>query len=141
MGQNVLIVDDSAVIRQMVKKTMDMAGLDVGDIYEASNGIEALAKLSGHSVAVILVDINMPTMNGIQLLTRMKQNDRLQHLPIVIVSTEGSTERIKELEKIGIFGYLRKPFKPEHLYDVLAPLLGVKENATVNDGNADDCSF
>lgn len=141
MGQNVLVVDDSAVIRQMVKKTMDMAGLDVGDVYEAGNGIEALAQLSGHSVAVMLVDINMPTMNGIQLLTRMKQNERLQHVPIVIVSTEGSAERIKELEKIGIYGYLRKPFRPEQLFDVLAPLLGVKENATVNNNDTDDSFF
>ena len=141
MGHNVLIVDDSTVIRQMVKKTLDMAGLDVGDVYEAANGIEALAELSNHRVAVMLVDINMPTMNGIQLLTRMKENDRLQYIPIVIVSTEGSKERIKELERIGIFGYLRKPFQPEQLRDVLAPLLGVKENATVNDGNADDGLF
>ena len=141
MGKNVLIVDDSAVIRQIVKKTLDMAGLDVGDVYEAGNGIEALAELDRHPVAVMLVDINMPAMNGIQLLTRMKQNDRLQHIPIVIVSTEGSEERIKELERIGILGYLRKPFQPEQLRDVLAPLLGVKENGKANDGNADDGLF
>ena len=101
MGQDVLIVDDSAVIRRMVKKTLDMSGLDVGDVYEAGNGIEALAELDRHPVAVMLVDINMPAMNGIQLLTRMKQNDRFQHIPIVIVSTEGSEERIKELERSG----------------------------------------
>ena len=141
MGQDVLIVDDSAVIRRMVKKTLDMSGLDVGDVYEAGNGIEALAELDRQPVAVMLVDINMPAMNGIQLLTRMKQNDRLQHIPIVIVSTEGSTERIKELERIGIFGYLRKPFQPEQLRDVLASLLGVKENETANDGNANDGLF
>jgi two-component system chemotaxis response regulator CheY len=141
MGHSILIVDDSAVIRQMVKKTVDIAGLDVGDVYEAANGIEALAALDDHPVTVMLVDINMPTMNGIQLLTRMKEHDRLQHIPIVIVSTEGSKERIKELERIGIFGYLRKPFQPEQLRDVLAPLLGVKEHATANDGNADDGLF
>ena len=141
MGQNVLIVDDSAVIRQMVKKTLDMAGLDVGEVYEAGNGIEALAELDRHEVAVMLVDINMPTMNGIQLLTRMKENDRLQHIPIVIASTEGSKERINELERIGIYGYLRKPFQPEQLRDVLAPLLGVMEYDTANDGNADDGLF
>lgn len=141
MGQDVLIVDDSAVIRRMVKKTLDMSGLDVGDVYEAGNGIEALAELDRHPVAVMLVDINMPAMNGIQLLTRMKQNDRLQHIPIVIVSTEGSTERIKELERIGILGYLRKPFQPEQLRDVLTSLLGVKENGKTNDGIADDDLF
>ena len=141
MGQDILIVDDSAVIRQVVKKTLDMADLDVGEVYEASNGIEALAQLRDHPVAVMLVDINMPTMNGIQLLTRIKQNDRLQHIPIVIVSTEGSKERIKELEQVGVLGYLRKPFQPEQLRDVLTPLLGVKENGTAEDVNADDDLF
>lgn len=139
MPGNVLIVDDSATIRQMVRKTMDMAGLAFDDVYEAANGIEALAVLKDHTVAAMLVDINMPTMNGIQLLTRMKQNDRLKHIPIVIVSTEGSRERIMELERIGTFGYVRKPFHPEQLRDVLRPLLGVKGDATadhslVNDG-------
>lgn len=141
MGQNVLIVDDSAVIRQMVRKTMDMAGLDVGEVYEAGNGIEALAALYEHSVAVMLVDINMPTMNGIQLLARMKENERLRHIPIVIASTEGSKERIKELERMGICGYLRKPFQPEQLRDVLSSLLGVKENETANDDNTNDGLF
>lgn len=65
MSNNVLIVDDSATIRQMVKRTMDIAGLNIGEVYEASNGIEALAQLHDHSVAVMVVDINMPTMNGI----------------------------------------------------------------------------
>ena len=141
MGHNVLIVDDSAVIRQMVRRTLDMAGLDVAEVYEAANGIEALAELNEHPVAVLLVDINMPTMNGIQLVTRMKQNDRLRDVPVVIVSTEGSAARIKELRRIGVFGYLSKPFQPEQLRDVLATLLGVKENETANQGNADDSLF
>lgn len=141
MNKDVLIVDDSAVIRQMVKKVMDMAGLDVGTIYEASNGIEALAQLNDHPVAVMLVDINMPTMNGIQLLTRMKENERLQDTPIVIVSTEGSRERIRQLEEIGAFGYVRKPFQPEQLRDVLTPILGVKDEFTTESATADADSF
>lgn len=141
MPQDVLIVDDSTVIRQMVKRTMEMAGLDVGNIYEASNGIEALARLADHEVAVMLVDINMPTMNGIQLLSRMKQNDRLKGIPIVIVSTEGSTERIEQLEEIGAFGYIRKPFQPEQLRDVLKPLLGVKDHAAAENSNSNDNLF
>lgn len=141
MAHDVLIVDDSAVIRQMVKRTMDLAGLDVGEVYEAANGIEALARLSDHDVAVMLVDINMPTMNGIQLLTRMKENPRLCDIPIVIVSTEGSRQRIEQLEAIGAFGYVRKPFQPEQLRDVLKPLIGVKENAAAESPSADDGLF
>jgi len=125
----------------MVRKTMEMAGLDLGEVYEASNGIEALAQLADHPVAVMIVDINMPTMNGIQLLTRMKKNQRLKDIPIVIASTEGSKKRIEQLEEFGAFGYVRKPFQPEQLRDVLKPLLGVKEHAAATDGDTDDDLF
>jgi len=129
MSQNILIVDDSAVIRQMVKKTLKMADLNVGRVYEASDGIEALATLSDHCVSAVLSGLNMPAMNGLQLLSRMKQNELLKHIPIVILSAEGSQERIKQLEQVGISGYLRKPFQPEQLRVVLTPLLGVKQDA------------
>lgn len=141
MSRDVLIVDDSMTMRQMVKKTMRMAGLDVGEVFEASNGIEALAQLAEHPVAVILLDINMPTMNGIQLLTRMKGNHRLKGIPIVIASTEGSQERIAQLEEFGAFGYVRKPFQPEQLRDVLKPLLGVKDDDCEQDADVDGDLF
>ncbi len=141
MSQNVLIVDDSATIRQMIKRTMKVAGLNVAEVYEAANGIEALAQLSDHEVAVVLVDINMPTMNGIQLLTRMKETESLRDIPIVIASTEGSTERIEQLKKIGATGYVRKPFQPEQLRDVLTPLLGVMDDAATEDSDSGDDLF
>ncbi len=141
MSRNILIVDDSATIRQMVKKTMRMAGLDVGEVYEASNGIEALAQLGDHTVSVVLLDINMPTMNGIQFLTRVKQDHRLKNIPIVIASTEGSEQRISQMAEIGAFGYVRKPFQPEQLRDVLQPLLGVTDATGTNDNDADEDLF
>lgn len=141
MSQDVLIVDDSATIRNMVKRTMRMVRLDVGEIYEASNGIEALAQLNDHAVAVMVVDINMPMMNGIQLLRRMKDNERLKDIPVVIASTEGSDERIAQVKGFGACGYVRKPFHPEQLRDVLTPLLGVKEDAGTENGDADDDLF
>jgi two-component system, chemotaxis family, chemotaxis protein CheY len=141
MARDVLIVDDSETIRRMVKKTMQMAGLDFGEVYEASNGIEALAELNDHEGAALLVDINMPTMNGIQLLTRMKQNQRLKNIPIVVVSTEGSQQRMAELEHIGAYGYVRKPFHPEQLRDVLKPLLGVRDDAAVETRNTGNDLF
>ena len=109
--------------------------------YEASNGIEALAQLAEHEVVVILVDINMPIMNGIQLVTRMKQSARLKDIPIVIASTEGSQKRIDQLNKLGVAGYVRKPFQPEQLRDVLIPLLGVTQDAGSENSNADDGLF
>lgn len=141
MSRNVLIVDDSATIRRMIRKTMDIAGLDYDQVYEASNGIEALAQLADHEVGVMVVDINMPTMNGVQLLQRMKQNARLRDLPIVIASTEGSRQRIDQLVEYGACAYVRKPFQPEQLRDALMPILGVKENATAESGNSGDDFF
>ena len=141
MSSDILIVDDSATIRSMVKRTVRMIGLDVGEVFEAANGIEALARLGEHEVAVMLVDINMPTMNGIQLLTRMKQNDKLKDIPIVIASTEGSQKRINQLRELGVAAYVRKPFHPEQLREVLIPLLGVTQDAGSTDNDTDDCSF
>ncbi len=141
MANNVLIVDDSATIRSMVKKTMAMIGLDIGEIYEAADGIKALAILHDHEVCVVLVDINMPLMNGIQLLTRMKQNDRLKSIPVVVASTEGSQQRIEQLKNLGVAGFVRKPFQPEQLRDVLTPLMGVTEHAGAEEGNTADDLF
>lgn len=141
MSNDILIVDDSATIRSMVKRTVRMIGLNVGEIFEAANGIEALAQLAEHEVAVMLLDINMPKMNGIQLLTRIKQSDKLKDIPIVIASTEGSQKRIDQLHALGVAGYVRKPFQPEQLREVLTPLLGVTQRAGSNDNDADDCSF
>ncbi len=141
MSNDILIVDDSVTIRSMMKRTIRMIDLDVGEVFEAANGIEALARLCEHEVAVLLVDINMPTMNGIQLLTRMKQNEKLKDIPVVIASTEGSQKRIDQLHELGVAGYVRKPFQPEQLREVLVPLLGVTQHAGPEDLDADDCSF
>ena len=141
MSQDVLVVDDSATMRQVVTRIIRLTGLNVGSVYEASNGIEALACLADHEVAALLLDINMPVMNGLQLLTRMKQNERLKLVPIVVTSTEGGRERIEELVRLGISGYVRKPFKPEQLRDVLEPLLGVKHGSTVDVDDAVHGSF
>ncbi len=138
MSRNILIVDDSATIREMVKKTMRLAGLDVAEVYEAANGIEALAQLGDHTVGAVLLDINMPTMNGIQLLTRIKEDHRLREIPIVIASTEGSEERMRMMEEFGAFGYVRKPFQPEQLRDVLRPLLGVTDDTGRDDDSDGD---
>lgn len=141
MSKNIMIVDDSATIRSMVKRIVRMIGLDVGEIYEAANGIQALAQLGDHEVAVILVDINMPTMNGIQLLTRIKRSERLRDIPIVIASTEGSQKRIDQLQEQGVAGYLRKPFQPEQLRDVLLPLLEVSSHVGTRGDNTEEGLF
>src|SRR5574337_906207 len=121
---NILIVDDSGIMRQMIMRTINMAGLNVGELYQAANGIEAFAQLAAHEIALVILDINMPVMNGLQFLTRMRDDPRLRDVPVVIASTEGSATRSAELLQNGAGGYLRKPFHPEQLRDVLTPLLG-----------------
>ncbi len=124
MSNDILIVDDSATIRAMIKRTVAMIGLEVGEVYEAGNGMEALAQMADHPMAAVLADINMPVMNGVQLVRAMRRHETLKEIPVVIVSTEGSQQRIDELEGHGIVGYVRKPFHPEQLREVLEPVLG-----------------
>ena len=141
MSSNVLIVDDSGIMRQMIKRTMRMAGLDIDEMYEASNGIEAFAQLATHQIAAVILDINMPVMNGIQFLNRMHDDPRLCDVPVVIASTEGSETRIEHLIENGARGYLRKPFQPEQLRDVLEPILGLKEAGALALDEEDDMAF
>jgi two-component system, chemotaxis family, chemotaxis protein CheY len=143
MAANILVVDDSGTMRGMIKRTIGMCGLDIGEIYEAANGIEALAQMHEHDVAVILLDINMPIMNGVKLLSRMQDDQRLAHIPVIIASTEGSETRIAELTAAGARGYVRKPFRPEQLRDVLTPIIApsaqpaaLGENAEVEDNTS-----
>lgn len=126
MAANVLVVDDSGTMRDMIKRTLGMSGLDIGAVYEAANGIEALAQMYEHRISLVLLDINMPVMNGVRLVTRIRDDVRLRGIPVVIASTEGSETRIRELLAAGARGFVRKPFRPEQLRDVLAPLIGAR---------------
>jgi two-component system chemotaxis response regulator CheY len=124
MSANVLIVDDSGVMRGVIRRALELAALDVGSVLEASNGIEALAALASGDVQLVLLDINMPVMNGVQFLERLRDDPRLANLPVVVASTEGSTRRIQQLLATGAKAFIRKPFQPEQLRAVLLPLLG-----------------
>ncbi len=119
---NILVVDDSMLIRQVVKKVVRQAGLDVGTFIEAANGQEALDILLKTPVDLVLSDINMPGMDGIEMLMRLRQIERLETLPVIMVTTEGSEERINEAMELGASGYVLKPFTPERLVEQLAPL-------------------
>lgn len=135
MAANILVVDDSGTMRAMIKRTLAMSGLDVGEVYEAANGIEALAQMATHTISVVLLDINMPVMNGIQLVARIRDDERLRDMPVIIASTEGSETRIAELIAAGARGFIRKPFRPEQLRDVLAPFVGVAAAAGATAGD------
>ncbi|HOO16912.1 MAG TPA: response regulator [Phycisphaerae bacterium] len=126
MAANVLIVDDSVTMRRMIKRTIEISGLDVAEVYEASNGIEALARMDQYSIGVVLLDINMPVMTGVQLIERLRDDERLREIPIIVASTEGSQTRITHLLEAGARGFIRKPFQPEQIRDALAPLVGLR---------------
>ena len=118
----ILIVDDSAMMRAMIKRVIKLADVPVEDILEATNGAEALELLKQHDVNLLLTDINMPVMNGAEMLREISLNDRWRNLNRVIISTDGSTVRREEAEQLDVRCYLEKPFSPEVLRDVLNEL-------------------
>jgi len=118
----ILIVDDSAMMRAMIKRVIKLADVAVEDILEATNGAEALELLKQHDVQLLLTDINMPVMNGADMLREISLNERWRNLSRVIISTDGSTVRREEAEDLDVRCYLEKPFSPEVLRDVLNEL-------------------
>ena len=116
---DVLIVDDSAAIRKIVQRVLRQAELPLGQIYEAGDGLEALKTLESQRVDLVLADINMPNMDGLQLLDRIKTNEKWKHLPVVMVTTEGSESKVMSAAKLGAVGYVRKPFSAEQFRQTL----------------------
>ncbi len=128
MAYNILVVDDSVTVRAVIAKTLDIAGVPVNELYQASNGQEALDLLAEHWVDLVFADINMPVMNGIELVERMSSEGLLDTIPVVIVSTEGSATRIEQLLNKGVSAYIRKPFAPEMLREVVDQVMESKND-------------
>jgi two-component system chemotaxis response regulator CheY len=128
MAYNILIVDDSSIIRAVVIKTLELTGVPVNKIFEAENGKVGLYVLRENWIDLAFVDINMPVMGGLAMIEEMFKDEILRTVPVVVVSTEGSKTRINELIEKGIKGYLRKPFQPEALRDIIDESLGVQKN-------------
>jgi two-component system chemotaxis response regulator CheY len=124
MAYNILIVDDSAIIRAAVKKTLSIAGIEIGELSEAENGKIALEKLDSGWVDLVLADINMPVMNGVELVDNMAASGLIETTPVIIISTERSETRIQELKAKGVSAYLNKPFTPENVRAVIDDVLG-----------------
>lgn len=124
MSVNVLIVDDSAVVRTMIVKTLRMAGLDLGEVHQAGDGKAGLEALKQNWVDLVLVDINMPVMTGEEMIEQVRLNPEWQDLPLVVVSTEGSQTRIERLQQKGA-RFIHKPFSPEAAREVIEQALGI----------------
>jgi two-component system chemotaxis response regulator CheY len=125
MAYRVMIVDDSRSMRAFVRRVMDLSGFEVESCLNAANGAEALALLNQQRVDIILTDINMPEMNGEDFVRQMEQQDELRSIPVVVISTDGTENRIRRLLDLGAKGYVVKPFSPEALRAELERVLEV----------------
>jgi two-component system chemotaxis response regulator CheY len=120
---DVLIVDDSAAIRKILHRVLVQAELPLGKVVEASDGQEALRVLGDHPVGLILSDINMPNMDGLEMLGKIRANPAHHHVPVIMITTEGSQEKVLQALELGAAGYVRKPFTPDQIKEKLVGLV------------------
>ena len=132
MPLNVLVVDDSNVMRSIIIRTLRLSGLPLEQVLQAENGREGLDILGKHWIDLALVDINMPVMNGIEMIDKVRQTSEISDLPIIVVSTESSTTRIEMLKNMGV-GFVHKPFSAETLREAVIELTGVTLNERTSD--------
>jgi two-component system chemotaxis response regulator CheY len=118
-----LIVDDSSVMRKIVERSLRQAGLDPLVVYEASSGTEGLDVLKVKQVDLILSDINMPSMDGLEFLRQLRAQNLAPGVPVVMITTESSEEHVKQAILAGAQGYIRKPFTAEQVKERVLPLL------------------
>ena len=124
MAYNLLMIDDSKIVRKSLRKTLAMTDIEVGQFLEAGDGKEGLEVLRSNWVDLVFLDINMPVMNGMEFMEELVKDEEYKNTPVVIVSTEGSVERRNRLTELGIKSYLRKPVTPEAVVEVVNELLG-----------------
>jgi two-component system chemotaxis response regulator CheY len=119
----ILVIDDSAMMRKIVLRTLKMAEIEFDQVFEAENGSEALTILRDSKVALVMCDINMPIMSGLEFLSKVKEENLAPGVPIVMVTTEGSEPQVKQALLSGAKGYIRKPFTLDHIKNNVRPLL------------------
>ena len=121
MGKTIMTVDDSASVRQMVRFTLKNEGYNV---MEAVDGIDALAKLEAAPADMVLTDLNMPNMDGIELIKKLRLNPKYKFIPIIFLTTESQQEKKQAGKQAGATGWIVKPFKPDQLIGVIKKVLG-----------------
>ena len=143
MSFNILIVDDSSSMRAVIKRVVAISGFKMDQCYEAANGREALDVLAKNWVDAIITDINMPEMNGLELLDRLHGDELLREIPVIVVSTERSQERLDAVMVKGAKSFINKPFLPEEIRRQLYEILGVGHEGgySENQEQSDECDF
>src|ERR1035438_3134218 len=115
MDSDVLVVDDSAAIRKILTRVLRQTGMAVQTMREAGDGQEALALMVQHRIDLVLSNINMPKMDGLQLLASLKASPQWQRIPVVMITTEGGETKVAEAVRLGAAGYVRKPFTADQI--------------------------
>jgi two-component system chemotaxis response regulator CheY len=138
MAYNILIVDDSTPMRAVIKKIVKASGFNVGQFFEAINGLEAMEVLNHEWIDLVLTDYNMPDMNGLELVEEMNKDDHLKSIPTVMITTEGSRERVEEFMAKGVIDYIKKPFTPEQIKQKLKHIIGESEDEEQRYDNGDE---
>ena len=133
MVLDVLVVDDSSVMRAIIIKTMRLSGLPLGEVHEAANGQEGLQVLEEHQVDLALVDLNMPVMGGEEMIDKIRQNAETVDFPLIVISSEGSDTRIERLRKKDV-RFLQKPFMPQAIRDTIVDVTGVSDEQYAGEG-------
>jgi two-component system, chemotaxis family, chemotaxis protein CheY len=123
MDSEVLVVDDSAAIRKILQRVLRQTGMAINTIHEAGDGQEALELLRSRRVDLVLTDINMPRMDGLELLAAIKGSSDWASVPVVMITTEGGETKVAEAVRLGAAGYVRKPFTADQIKDKLTGLL------------------
>jgi two-component system chemotaxis response regulator CheY len=123
MESDVLVVDDSAAIRKILQRVLRQTGMAIRTIHEAGDGQEALEVMNAHKVDLVLTDINMPKMDGLQFLASVKASAQWRQVPVVMITTEGGETKVGEAVKLGAAGYVRKPFTADQIKEKLAGIL------------------
>jgi two-component system chemotaxis response regulator CheY len=123
MDSDVLVVDDSAAIRKILTRVLRQTGMAIQTIHEAGDGQDALALMAQHRIDLVLSDINMPKMDGLQLLGALKASPQWRNIPVVMITTEGGETKVAEAVRLGAAGYVRKPFTADQIKEKLVGLL------------------
>jgi len=123
MDSDVLVVDDSAAIRKILTRVLRQTGMAIQTIHEAGDGEDALALMAQHRIDLVLSDINMPKMDGLQLLASLKASPQWRNIPVVMITTEGGETKVAEAVKLGAAGYVRKPFTADQIKEKLVGIL------------------
>lgn len=126
----ILVIDDSAMMRKIILRQLAQAGIPVASALEAADGAEALALMAETSPALILCDVNMPNISGLDFLARVRDQNPGAGTPIVMITTENSEAQVRQALALGARGYIRKPFTVEDLKATIAPLLSAQSVAS-----------